>query len=709
VSTTKLHIDRLCCIDEERLIRKRFEKMRGIDGLAFRIVSRDLIVTHTCSEKEIVGALREIGFPPEQERSVAEHQSYIRANGEPLLLGLAAPLLLAGILCDALQLAPGLRLALYLAATGTAGWKIALKAMHAVKSRSLDMNVLMLVAATGAFAIGKMTEAATIVFLFAIAELLEWSSMKRAREAMTSLMNLAPKRATVIRSGAEVSADVEEIAIGEHVRIKPGERIALDGKVVAGRSTVDQAPITGESTPAEKNEGDEVFAGTLNQRGTLEMVTTKKFFDTTIARIVHTIEEAQAERAPMQTFIERFSVRYTPAVILLAVCVAILPPLLFAGAWSIWFYRSLVMLVIACPCALVISTPVTITSAIAHAARRGILIKGGRHLETIAAVRAVAFDKTGTLTEGAPRLTDIVPLNGTSKHDILSIAAMLEMHSEHHLAGAVIDEAALQGIALNPAAYMRFEALTGKGIQAMAGEKLFFMGSHALVEERRICSPEVEKVLEELEKEGKTTIVVCNETEPIGILGITDQVRKSSASAVQQLKSLGIEKTVLLTGDNEATGRAIAAGVKLTDVSANMLPEDKLREVKALRQKYGVVAMVGDGINDAPALAAASVGIAMGVAGTDIAMETSDIVLMSDDLTKLPYAIQLGRRAVAIVRQNIALALTLKLVFLALGLLGYASMWMAVLADDGAALLVILNGLRALGDVPLMRVRRSDG
>jgi Cd2+/Zn2+-exporting ATPase len=356
----------------------------------------------------------------------------------------------------------------------------------------------------------------------------------------------------------------------------------------------------------------------------------------------------------------------------------------------------------------VISTPVTITSAIAHAARRGILIKGGRHLEAIAAVRAVAFDKTGTLTEGAPRLTDIVPLNGSSKHDILSIAATLEMHSEHHLAGAVIDEAALQGIALNPAAYMRFEALTGKGIQAMAGEKLFFMGSHALVEERRICSPGVEKVLEELEKEGKTTIVVCNEAEPIGILGITDQVRKTSAAAVQQLKNLGIEKTVLLTGDNAATGRAIAAAVKLTDVSANMLPQDKLNEVKALREKYGVVAMVGDGINDAPALAAANVGIAMGVAGTDIAMETSDIVLMSDDLTKLPYAIQLGRRAIGIVRQNIALALTLKLVFLALGLLGYASMWMAVLADDGAALLVILNGLRALGDVPITRIRHSN-
>jgi len=537
-----------------------------------------------------------------------------------------------------------------------------------------------------------------VVFLFALAQMLEARAMERARSAIRALMDLAPAEALVRRDGTERTVPIDSVAVGDIVIVRPGEKIPLDGRVHDGESHVNQAPITGESLPVFKGRGDEVFGGAINGRGVLDVTVTHLRRDSTLARIIHIVERAQAQRAPSQTFVDRFARVYTPIVLVLAILVAVLPPLVFAGSsgevWSTWIYRSLVLLVISCPCALVISTPVSIVSALAAAARKGVLIKGGARLERLAGVRCVAFDKTGTLTRGRLRVTDVVPVNGAQPAEILAVAASLEMRSEHPIGRAIVERAAADGVALTRAD--RVEALPGLGAQGQLAERAVVVGSHRLFEQRGWSGPEVDRATQALAAQGRSTVVVAADGGAIGVIGVADEVREGASDTVDMLGRHGIEHVVLLTGDHELAARALAASVGIADYRSALLPEQKLAAVEALRARYGALAMVGDGVNDAPALAAADVGIAMGVAGTDAALETADIALMADELAKIPYALRLSRATIRNIRVNVGFSLALKAVFLVLGLTGNATLWMAVLADMGASLIVIGNALRLL-------------
>jgi Cd2+/Zn2+-exporting ATPase len=464
--------------------------------------------------------------------------------------------------------------------------------------------------------------------------------------------------------------------------------------VSAGTSFVNQAPVTGESLPADKGPGDEVFAGTINGRGVLEVTVSRPRRDTTLARIIHLVERAQAQRAPSQAFVDRFAKIYTPAVLSLAVAIAFVPPLAFGGGWATWIYRSLVLLVISCPCALVISTPVSIVSALAAAARKGVLIKGGARLEHLAAIRCVAFDKTGTLTKGRLRVHDVVPVNGTPREEILRLAASLETRSEHPLGRAILERAASEGIDVTTAA--SFQSLPGRGAEADIGAEHVVVGSHRLFEERKMCSSDLERVLSSLELHGCSTVMVGADTRAVGVIGIADEPREAARGAVETLRAHGVEHVVLLTGDHEPAARALAESLGLDDFRAALLPEDKVTAVQELRGRYGTLAMVGDGVNDAPALAAADVGIAMGVAGTDAALETADVALMADELLKIPYALRLSRATTRNIRANIVFSIALKSAFLIMAVAGAATLWMAVVADMGASLVVIGNALRLL-------------
>ncbi|MFZ2540643.1 MAG: heavy metal translocating P-type ATPase, partial [Gallionella sp.] len=525
----------------------------------------------------------------------------------------------------------------------------------------------MSVAMIGAIAIGEWPEAAVVIFLFALAELIETLSLERAKNAIRGLMAMTPEIATVRLDNGEwremAAADVQ---VGQTVRVKPGERIPLDGVVTAGGSSVNQAPITGESIPVVKVAGDPVFAGTLNERGMLEFRVTANKGNTTLARIIRSVQEAQGQRAPTQRFVDQFARYYTPAIVVFAVLVAAVPPLLFGAAFEPWFYKALVMLVIACPCALVISTPVTVVSGLAAAARQGILVKGGVHLENGRLIKVVALDKTGTLTHGRPVVTDVIPLIEWPTETLLQLAASVDAHSEHPIATAITSawqtpagEIATERPLLPVTS---FESLTGRGAKAVIDGKLYYVSNHRQVEELGICGPHVEEVLRRLEEEGKTAVVLSTENAPLCIIGVADTVREHSAEAIRQLHALGVV-SVMLTGDNQTTASAIAAQVGIDDARGNLLPEDKLAVIDDLIRRYGKVGMVGDGINDAPALAKASIGFAMGTAGTDTAIETADVALMDDDLRKLPHFIQTSRDTARVLRQNITLAIGIKGIF----------------------------------------------
>ena len=582
----------------------------------------------------------------------------------------------------------------FLPAMLAGGAPIFRKAWLALRRRHLDMNALMTIAVVGAIFLGEWDEAATVIFLFALAEALEDYSVDRARHAIRSLMELAPLAATVRRNGKDVRVPVEEVEVGERVIVRPGEKIPVDGRVVVGTSSVNEAPITGEAMPVPKEPGDDVFAGTINQQGALEIQVTRHAEDSTLARIIHMVEEAQSQKAPSQRFVDHFAHYYTPSVIAGAVLIASLPPLFLGQPFAVWFYRALVLLVIACPCALVISTPVAIVSGLARAARSGVLIKGGVHLENASRLRVIALDKTGTLTLGQPFVTDIIPLNGHSPADVLRIAAALEARSEHPLAEAVVSRAQEEGIDISPAQHL--EAVPGKGAKGQVEGQPFFIGSLRLFEEMGVEVREAREEVERLQREGKTIILLGQEEHVCGVLAVADAVRPSAAEVVQHLHNHCRMKTVMLTGDNEGTARAIAQQVGVDEWRAQLLPEDKVRAIRELQQRYGSVAMVGDGVNDAPALATATVGIAMGAAGTDTALETADVALMADDLTRLPFTVHLSRRTLRIIQQNIVFSLAIKALFLGLAFAGRATLWMAVAADMGASLVVIANSLRLL-------------
>lgn len=567
-------------------------------------------------------------------------------------------------------------------------------AIYSAKVLSLDMNVLMTIAVIGGAVLGQWEEAATIVLLFSIGNVLESYTMDRTRASIRSLMDLAPNQALVRRDGHEVTVPVEMVELGEIVIVRPGERVSMDGVVAKGASSVNQAPITGESIPVEKSPGDNVFAGTINEGGALEVKVTKPFKDNTISRIIQMVEEAQAKRAPSQQFVDRFSRYYTPAVIIIAALIALIPPLLFAQPASPWIYRALVLLVIACPCALVISTPVAIVSAIGLAARSGVLIKGGSYLEEAGSLSVIAFDKTGTLTEGRPEVVDIVPVNGKSEDEVLGLAGSIEAYSEHPLAQAILRRARHGE---SPQAQAEaFQAITGRGARAVVNGETYYAGSIQLFSDLGTPLDGISEKVAQFQGEGKTTILVGSEKQVEGIVSIRDQIRKEARDAVRELRATGIKHIVMLTGDNDRAASVIAKEVGVDEYMAELLPQDKVTAIKTLLRKYGKVAMVGDGVNDAPALATATVGIAMGAAGTDVALETADVALMSSDLMRLSFLMRLGRATLSRVQQNISVALAIKAIFVALTVPGFTSLWLAVGADTGNSLLVTGNALRLL-------------
>ncbi len=703
-------IGNMDCPTEEKLIRKRLGSVPGIGELAFNLLERQLTVTHALADDQpILRALRDIGMEAVQPRKIeadncsgcegattgkAGHaKSPAVSRRAWVLIALSGGAAVAAEMLawmGAGETAPAvIALALFSIATGGLG--TLRKGWIALKTFTLNMNFLMSIAMIGAIAIGEWPEAAVVIFLFALAELIETLSLERAKNAIRGLMAMTPETAMVkLDSGEWREVAAGDVQIGQVARVKPGERIPLDGVVTAGGSSVNQAPITGESIPVAKEPGNPVFAGTVNERGSFEFRVTANKGHTTLARIIHSVQEAQSKRAPTQRFVDRFAHYYTPAVVIFAVLVAAVPPLLFGAAFAPWFYKALVMLVIACPCALVISTPVTVVSGLAAAARQGILVKGGVHLENGRLIRAIALDKTGTLTHGKPVVTDIVPLTGQPEVALLQIASSMEAHSEHPVAAAIV--AAWRTSADGggtPAALLpvtSFESLPGRGVQAVIDSRLYHIGN---------CGPHVEEVLRRLEEEGKTVVVLGNESEALCVIGVADTLRGTSREAIRELHRLGVV-SVVLTGDNKTTARAIAAKVGIDDARGDLLPEDKLAAIDDLMRRYGHVGMVGDGINDAPALARASIGFAMGAAGTDTAIETADVALMDDDLRKLPRFIELSRNTSRVLHENISLAIGIKAVFFALALAGKATLWMAVFADMGASLIVVFNGMRLL-------------
>ncbi|SDP53558.1 heavy metal translocating P-type ATPase [Ectopseudomonas guguanensis] len=693
--TTRIHIEQMDCPTEERLIRDALGRLPGVAGLQFNLLQRVLTVSHDEGAlAQVVPAIRALGFTPRVEDEGAARQTVAAPAKKPWW-----PLALAGVLATASELVHFMALGpdwlvavLALAAIGLCGLTTYKKGWIALKNRNLNINALMSIAVTGAVLIGQWPEAAMVMVLFTLAELIEARSLQRARNAIASLMDLAPPRATRRQAdGSWQEVDVQAVAVGDVLRVRPGERIGLDGEVIAGASTVDQAPITGESLPLDKGVGDTLFAGTINQAGSLEYRVTAAARDTTLARIIHAVEEAQGSRAPTQRFVDRFSRIYTPAVFAFALAVAVLPPLLIGGAWLDWVYRALVLLVVACPCALVISTPVTIVSGLAAAARKGILIKGGVYLESGRHLALLALDKTGTLTHGKPVQTDCLSLGDGDAQQFALWAASLAARSDHPVSQALART--LKGQAL--AEVEAFEALPGRGTRGRIDGRLLHLGNHRLVEDLGLCSPALEQRLEALERQGKSVVLLCDEQRALMLFAVADTLRQTSREAVQQLHALGV-RTCMLSGDNAHTVAAIAEQVGIDEARGDLLPADKLAWVEASQARGRVVGMVGDGINDAPALARAQIGFAMGAAGTDTAIETADVALMDDDLRKIPAFVGLSRQTHAILVQNIVLALGIKAIFLALTLIGEATMWMAVFADMGVSLLVVFNGLRLL-------------
>ncbi|EKK02418.1 heavy metal translocating P-type ATPase [Rhodopirellula baltica SH28] len=569
------------------------------------------------------------------------------------------------------------------------------KAWRALVTLRPDMNLLMSVAVIGAIAIGEWFEGAAVAFLFSLSLLLESWSIGRARRAIASLMDLTPPVAHLRHESGEVRDVVPaEVPVGSTLIIRPGEKIPLDGEVTVGISDVNQAPITGESVPVEKQVGSEVFAGTINGDGLLEMRSTKAAEDTTLARIIQMVGDAGSKRAPSEKWVEKFAAVYTPVVMAVALLMLLIPTLLLGQPWSVWIYRSLVLLVIACPCALVISTPVSVVASLAAAARNGVLVKGGVFIELPGKLVAIAMDKTGTLTKGAPEVIDVVPMNDHDEEELLTRAGALELNSNHPLARAIVDETKKRGMTIPPA--KSFETIQGKGATGVIDGKTFWLGSHRYLEQRGQETLEVRQQLEAMQEAGRTVVVIGNDEHVCGFITLADAIRDETREAIKTLHQVGIKRIVMLTGDNEGTAKAIGKESGIDEVHAELLPEDKVAEVEELVSRYEHVAMIGDGVNDAPALARASLGLAMGAAGSDAAIETADIALMSDDLSKLPWLIGHSRRTLSIIRQNIWFSLAIKALFVVLTLMGMASLWAAIAADMGASLLVIANGLRLL-------------
>jgi len=734
-TTTIIRVDQLDCSAEEQVLRKAVGSLAGVASVECNVVTRTMTVTHDAAAttpEQLAKRVRSVGMTPTVVSPGSGKLAHAGAAVGPGGAGVVTPgdacggvacvdespdaepsgpprpwwrkygpFVLAGVLAagaETLYFA-GVRetspvvIAMSVASILLGGLPTLRKGWVALRTFTLNINFLMTVAIVGGAFIGAWPEIALVTFLFALAELIEAKALDRARNAVKGLMAMAPDEASVKQpDGSWKVTPAREVPVGAVVQVKPGERLALDGVVVAGESSVNQAPVTGESVPVDKKVGDKVFAGTINESGVLEFKTTGGKDQTTLAKIIKTVQEAQGSRAPTQRFVDNFARVYTPIVCVVAVLVAVVPWLAFDQPFYPWLYKALVLLVIACPCALVISTPVTVVSGLTAAAKRGILIKGGVHLENGRKLRVVALDKTGTITEGKPRVTDVQPVGGASKDEVLRIAASLDALSQHPVALAVV--AAWSG---ERASVEAFKSLTGRGVEGRIDGAAYFVGNHRLAEERKVCSLEVEAVLSHFEVQGKTAVVVASASRVLGVIAVADTPRESSVEAITSLHGLGI-KTLMLSGDNQTTASGIAKIVGIDEAKGGMLPEDKLAEIERQTKEHGdAIGMVGDGVNDAPALAKSTIGFAMGAAGTDTALETADVALMQDDLRGLPEFVLLSRRTGAILSQNIALAIGIKVIFFVLTLGGWGTMWMAVIADVGASLLVVGNGLRLLG------------
>lgn len=714
------HVRGLDCAEEMAALRATVGRLPGVTDLSFDLLDGTMRLEadpSVVNDPAVLAAVREarleaVRIPPggavnsrgPKQTFWAEHGRLLACAGSAVFT--AAAFLVHAVWHGGLRhaLAAGEEvpphiyplpvILLYGLAVVIGGWFIAPKAWSAIRQRRADMNLLMTIAVLGAIGIGQWFEAASVTALFSLALWLESWSVGRARRAVQALMTLSPPTARVVGEDdrSEIEHPVEDVLPGARVAVRPGERIPLDGVILEGATTINQAPITGESIPVVKQPGDEVFAGTINNEGAIRFRVLRPARDTTLARILRMVEDARQRRAPVEQAVERFARYYTPAVMVMAALVLVIPPLAGHGAWGDWFYRALVWLVMACPCALVIATPVSLVASLTAAARKGVLIKGGVYLEIPASLRAVALDKTGTLTNGHPEVQAIIPLDNHTPVQLLATAAGLESQSDHPLARAVLRRAAAGGVAPRPAS--DHQAVPGKGVYALIEGRRYWIGNHRWLHEMSLEDESLHRRLESLEDEGHSVVIIGQSQHVCGLMTLADELRPGARAAVRRLKALGIRQVTMLTGDNEGTAAAIARAAGVDSFRAELLPGEKQEAVGELSRRYGPVAMIGDGVNDAPALAAAAVGIAMGAAGTDAALETADIALMSDELSRVPWLIRHSRRTRRVIRANLIIALGIKAVFMVLAALGRATLWMAIAADMGASLLVISHGLR---------------
>jgi Cd2+/Zn2+-exporting ATPase len=688
-------VEGMDCSEEVVILERRLKPLDGLEAVSADLLGQRLHVKYDAARlttSVMVDAVGQTGM-----RMWLEHEEPSASGPDVqwrwrLVLACGA-LIAAGVALSYAAQAVASAALLTLAAI-IGGAFPARRAVTAIRSRTLDINTLMVIAVAGALVLGEWLEAATVVFLFAIAQWLEVRTLERARQAIHALLDLSPRDAIVRHDGHEHRVALEELNVGDVILVRPGDKVPLDGVVVSGGGDVNEAPLTGESRPIDKAAGDEVYAGTINGHGALELRITRLARDTRLAKIIHLVETAQASRAPVQSFVDRFARIYTPAVLALALAVALIPPLLGGADAGTWVYRALVLLVISCPCALVISTPVSIVSALSAAARNGVLVKGGAFLERLAAVRIVAFDKTGTLTRGELRVTDVRAAGATPPGDLLGYAASVEAHSEHPVGRAIAAHARETRAAVQPV--VRFVAVPGLGAEGDVGGARVIVGNERLFAARGIAMAPAQLDLAALRSQGKSMVLVAVDGTLAGVIALADRPRETAREAVELLRAQGVRRVVVLTGDHDETARAIASEIGADEHFAGLLPDDKHALVRSLKERHGVLLMVGDGINDAPALAAADIGVAMGAAGSDVALETADVALMSDELLRLPYAIRLARATLWNVRTNVAISLALKAAFLVMAIAGPVTLWMAVLADTGASVIVVGNALRLL-------------
>lgn len=718
-SRLEFRIHGMDCADEVAILRREIEPIVKEPGrLSFDILRGKMNVDQgdpAVTEAGLVAAVAKTGMRAEawqDEKPTSSDMSFWQRRGRTVLMvasglftiaafGLHASVagLSGAVGSEGTGLAEGeaplVSVILYVTGIVSGGWYVAPRALAAVLRLRPDMNLLMAIAVVGAAAIGEWFEAATVTFLFAFSLALESWSVNRARRAVEALMAIAPPTARLLApDGSTKEVNAADVTVGSMILVKPGDRIPLDGTVRRGTSQVNQAPITGESMPVDKAPPAEVFAGTVNGDGALEVEVTRLVGETTLAQIIRMVEEAQSRRAPSEQWVDRFARVYTPVILGVAILIAIVPPLLFGGDSGEWFYRALVLLVIGCPCALVISTPVSIVASLAAAAKAGVLVKGGTFIEAPAKLRAVALDKTGTLTAGTPQVVEVNPLANHTEQELLKAMGAIEAHSDHPLARAIVAHVQEKGITWSPASEV--QSVQGRGVTAAIDGKRYWLGSHRYLEELKQETPELHEQIEAMSSAGRTVVVMGTDDHVCGFITLADAVRPESAVAIRELHELGVEHVVMLTGDNKPTAERVAREVGIDEVHAELLPADKVAAVEDLVRRFTYVAMIGDGVNDAPAMGRATIGMAMGAVGSDAAIEAADVALMSDDLSRLPWLIKHSRRTMGIIRQNVVLSLGVKAVFVVLTFGGFASLWSAIAADMGVSLLVIANALRLL-------------